>query len=286
MMTTPLVEQICQHYGVGAGFASAYLRHLDIEVDSLEALMTLPEPIPTWFDYAMTSNQRGETWLNWLLPHLPVDARRCLELECGLGGLVIALAKHGFHAFGFSSDSDTISLGRANCHDHGLLSLVYEGSPLVSKLIREEIQFDLITLLDGAAAAAHAQHLISFAAHHLRPSGILVFNAPNPNSIARIDPSEEYHPLGFYMRLCEQYGGRCEVLDSPTSYLRRLSEISALRVHDVDTTQDTPIGVAWQNARRRSSRIDRLSRDYLELPPDQFAERYLRDTWTLIVRFS
>lgn len=286
MTTTPLVEQICQHYGVGTRFATAYLRHLNIEVDSLEALMALPQPIPVWFDYAMTTNQRGETWLNWLLPHLPVDARRCLELECGLGGLVIALAKRGFHTLGLSTDSASVALARANCHDHGLLSLVYEGSPLMSSLINQETQFDLIILLDSAAAAAHAQRLIAFAAHHLRPGGVLVFNAPNPNGIAQIDSSAEYHTLGFYIRLCEQYGGRCEVFDSPTSYLRRISEISARLVNDVYSTQDTPIGVAWQQTQRRSSRIDRLSRDYLELPPDQFAERYLRNTWTLIVRFS
>lgn len=285
MTTTPLIEQICWHYGVSARFATAYLQHLNIEVDSLEALMALPEPMRTWFDHAMTSNQRGETWLNWLLPHLSVDAHRCLDLECELGGLIVALARRGFQAFGFTSD-ETVGLARANCHDHGLLSLVYEGSPLVSSLINTSCQFDLITLLDGAAAANHAQRLIAFAAHHLRPGGVLVFNAPNPNGIAQIDSSAEYHTLGFYIRLCEQYGGRCEVFDSTTSYLRRLSEISALRVHNVDTTQDTPIGVAWQQTQRRSSRIDRLSRDYLELPPDQFAERYLRDTWTLIVRFS
>jgi SAM-dependent methyltransferase len=286
MTTNPLIEQICRHYGIGVRFASAYLRHLNIQVDSLEALMALPQPTPTWFDYAMTTNQRGETWLNWLLPHLPVDAHRCLDLECGLGGLVITLAKRGFHAFGFSSDSASVSLGRANCHDHGLLSLVYEGSPLVSSLINKETQFDLITLLDSAAVAAHAQRLVAFAAHHLRPGGVLAFNAPNPNSIVQFDSSSVPHPLGYYIRLCEQYGGRCEVLDSPTSYLRRTSEISALLVQDIETTQNTANGVAWQQMQRRSSRIDRLSRDYLELPPDQFAERYLRDTWTLLVRFS
>ncbi|PJF28420.1 MAG: hypothetical protein CUN53_00350 [Phototrophicales bacterium] len=285
-MTSPLVEQICQYYGVGAGFAAAYLDRLSIQADSLDALMALPQPTPTWFDCAMTTNQRGETWLKWLLPHLAVDAHRCLDLECGLGGLVIAAAKRGFHAFGFARDNEVVRLAHANCHDQGLLSLVYEGNPLVTNLIGKDHQFDLITMLDGAAAAAHAQSLIAFAAHHLRQGGILVFNAPNPNSIVRFDSSSVSHPLGYYIRLCKLYGGICEVHNSPTSYLRPIRDINALLSGDEAAMRYSPFGIVWQETQHRSSKIDHLSRDYLELPPDQFAERHLRDLWTLIARFS
>jgi 2-polyprenyl-3-methyl-5-hydroxy-6-metoxy-1,4-benzoquinol methylase len=286
MTRCALVTQICQHYEVGAGFAAAYLRYLDAQADSLYELAALPEPIPAWFDYAMNTNRRGEAWLNWLLPHLPVDAHRCLALECGMGGLLVALARRGFRAFGFAEEIEIVKLARANCHDHGLLASVFTGNPLICDLIHDEYQFDLIVMLDGAAAAANAHQLIAFAAGRLRSGGLLVFNAPNPNSIAHFDASAALHPLGYYIQLCAHYGGTCEAHNSPTSYLRPVRDIDALLSQNGAAAHSTAFGSVWHEARRRSSLIDRLSRDYLDLPPDQFAERYLRDSWTLIARFA
>jgi 2-polyprenyl-3-methyl-5-hydroxy-6-metoxy-1,4-benzoquinol methylase len=283
---SPLVVQICQHYEVGAGFAAAYLRYLDAQADSLYDLAALPEPIPAWFDYAMNTNRRGTAWVNWLLPHLPSGAHRCLDLECGMGGLIVALTKRGFRAFGFVSSDEIASLARANCRDHGLLASVFTGNPLTGDLIEDEYQFDLITMLDGAAAAANAHQLIAFAAARLRPSGLLVFNAPNPNSIAHFNASARLHPLGYYVQLCAHYGGTCEAHNSPTSYLHPVRDIDALLSQNGADAHSAAFGSVWHEAQRRSSLIDRLSRDYLDLPPDQFAERYLRASWTLIARFA
>ncbi|MDZ4764050.1 MAG: class I SAM-dependent methyltransferase [Chloroflexota bacterium] len=296
-----IIDEIVARYGVGRRFAAAYLARYESAdtlptpdaMTSVEDFLHLPPQYSNWFIDAMSTNDMGEANADWLMPYLPLGARRILDIDCGIGGTLRAFTRRGFEAVGFDGDADNVNLARANAHDVGRLNAVTHGDILDANFVASLGTFDFVTMFGVMGIVHDPARALRHALSRLAAGGVLVFDALNPDAIANID--SQTPPLEYYARQIERADCDVERIDSPffpayisiiESAIDNFQSDTAIKAHVPHTA---PIARQFAAQIRRSTQIGRLIRDYNAyqagaLDGSTFAERYALARWTLLVR--
>jgi 2-polyprenyl-3-methyl-5-hydroxy-6-metoxy-1,4-benzoquinol methylase len=178
-----LIAEVRTQYEVGFHYASAYLEYWlqgqPQAFNSLAEILALPMPMPMWFDYAMTTNQRGRQFAQSLSVLYPIEGGRYLDVGCGFGGYLNAFARLGLDVWGIEIDPERIGLSEANCLDQGLQDRVLRASILEGGLPEKLGCFDLITCIDVIEHVSDAAQALHNMAALLKPGGLLVLEIPN-----------------------------------------------------------------------------------------------------------
>jgi 2-polyprenyl-3-methyl-5-hydroxy-6-metoxy-1,4-benzoquinol methylase len=192
MISPRLIREMRERYQVGERHARAYLeywlqpggRMAGRSFASLAEILALPPPDSTWFDYAMSTTQRGRALAEGMLA-LPQAPRggRYLDIGCGFGGLLAAFAERGFAVRGIELDPVRVRMARATCDDHGLADVVSPGDILDEQLVASLGRFDLVTMIDVIEHVLDVPKALRHAVDLLEPGGLLLLEVPNRHSM-------------------------------------------------------------------------------------------------------
>jgi len=242
--TDPLIREVQGRYGVGPLFAEAYLAYwhkgFARPFNNLAEILSLPPPQSYWFEYAITTNTRGQWLVQQCAKYLPKGARRFLDIGCGYGGVLTAFSKLGLDVTGIDLDEELLPLAQANCRDHGLGDCTHKISILEAGLPERLGRFDVITLISVIEHVADVSGTLAHIVDLLNPGGVAILIIPNYQSlsvvahdphydlfaISLLDPPQalayyqalfqgeygvgEYYPLADYLLRLEQLG--CKTL--------------------------------------------------------------------------
>jgi 2-polyprenyl-3-methyl-5-hydroxy-6-metoxy-1,4-benzoquinol methylase len=262
-----LIRDIRQRYEIGERHARAYLeywlqpggRMSGRSFASLAEILALPPPDSVWFDYAMSTTQRGRAFAGAALALSGVPSRgRYLDIGCGFGGLLAAFAERGFDVRGIELDPVRVGLARANCADHGFTDVVFSGDILDPALVASLGSFDIITMIDVIEHVLDVPAALRHAAGMLNPGGVLLMEIPNRHSlnfvaadghfaafaITLLDraDAEEYHAAIFgtpydvgdyfelkeYVRQLEGLGCAVTQVPSPHHHAKPIGHVASL----------------------------------------------------------
>jgi 2-polyprenyl-3-methyl-5-hydroxy-6-metoxy-1,4-benzoquinol methylase len=262
-LSPELVGEVKDRYDVGEHFARAYLAYWqqtrNRSYARLEEILSLPDPEPMWFDYAMTTNQRARDFAAFLRPYLADASGRYLDVGCGFGGYPCAFAGEGMEACGIEIDPVRVALSRANCRDHGLSDCIFDLSILDEKLEERLGRFDLITCMDVIEHVLDVPGTLENLVRLLNRKGLLLLEIPNKDSLAfvardghfnlfgitqlgRADAIRyhraffsfdydvgHYHPMDYYVRFFYERGLACEAVPSPFHPAREMNAYRSYR---------------------------------------------------------
>jgi SAM-dependent methyltransferase len=257
-----IVAEVCARFGVGPQYAQAYLDYWcqsrNQIYPNLEAILTLPDPEPMWFEYALSTNWRGEQMLNLLRPYLRSNMHRYLDVGCGFGGFLAAFARYGFEVCGIEIDTQRIALADANLADWGLANRVNRLSILDEGLSQRLGTFDVITCIDVIEHVLDVPKALRHMVSLLNPGGFLILEIPNRHDLRfvardghfglfgitlleRKDALRyhqrffafeydvgEYFSSNYYRQKLEEAGCECRFLDSSLHVPASLRQMPAL----------------------------------------------------------
>lgn len=196
-----LVGAIVNKYQVGPLFAKAYLTYWQESrgqtFTNLQEILDLPAPQPMWFEYALSTNQRGKALYQCLLPHLTTSPRRYLDVGCGFGGCLVAFAAHNMEVIGIEPDVQRVGFSQANCQDHGLADVVYPLSILEDNLRDRLGTFDLITCNDVIEHVLDIPTALENMVALLNPGGVLFLEIPNKHSLNFVGRDGHFNLFGI-----------------------------------------------------------------------------------------
>jgi 2-polyprenyl-3-methyl-5-hydroxy-6-metoxy-1,4-benzoquinol methylase len=196
-----IVAEVQARYPVGPRYVHMYLKFW-LESDwgkykTLQDILAAPPPLPTWFEYAMTANARGRALSEQLSADIPKNARRYLDVGCGVGGFLVAFARRGLEVVGIESDSYRIQLAEANCLDHDLRNCVFSGNILNDGLADRFGRFDVITCSDVIEHVLDVPKTIHHMVELLEPGGVLMLAIPNKYSIRHVGRDPHFELFGI-----------------------------------------------------------------------------------------
>jgi 2-polyprenyl-3-methyl-5-hydroxy-6-metoxy-1,4-benzoquinol methylase len=132
----------------------------------------VPSTLIRWVDRVNAAHpwSHNDAYRGWVLRRLPRGAERVLDVGCGTGGLVRALADRGLGALGVDADPAVVAVARE-------LSATHPGATFAVRdaldLPRTDPGYDAVT----AVAVLHHLPMAEALAHWsstLRPGGVLV----------------------------------------------------------------------------------------------------------------
>ena len=151
-----------------------------------------------WLDYALSTNQRGQTVLNTIKQFIPsVLGKRYLDIGCGYGGSCIAFSSEGAESVGIDYNDRLLAFARENHKDHPALNIVFQKIDVMDwNQVKALGKFDIITCDNVIEHVADPGRLIAFCRQLLKPDGLLYITAPNAFSIGQIRKDCHYGLLG------------------------------------------------------------------------------------------
>lgn len=136
--------------------------------------------LPMYFEFAITSNERGRKVAHLLGQQTELQGKRYLDVGCAYGGFLVAFAERGAQVTGFDLDSRLLALGSHNLRDHNLdapLQLLDATNSGQLHTLRES--FDVITCNDVIEHVDDPEALVRNIAHILAEGGLAYFEIPN-----------------------------------------------------------------------------------------------------------
>lgn len=200
--TKQIAAELQATYDVGPEYAKAYagywFRSRGKEYDSLSQILQSPLPEPIWFDYALSTNWRGQLVARSLEPFLNNGAQRYLDVGCGFGGCLVAFSRLGLSVVGVDIDVQRIRLAQANCVDHALPIDCVQLIDILEGELGDRIGlFDVITCLDVIEHVADVPLALSNMVKLLNPGGLLMLEIPNRHSLAFVARDGHFSLFGI-----------------------------------------------------------------------------------------
>jgi 2-polyprenyl-3-methyl-5-hydroxy-6-metoxy-1,4-benzoquinol methylase len=138
-----------------------------------------------WFDYADSSNERGETLISSLETHFtgPLRRQRVLDIGCGFGGCAIAAGRRGASVLGIDLSEKNLHLAAANLKDSRDLDVSFAMVDITQDAALTTLgRFDLIIADNVVEHVSSPAKLIANASLLLNSPGHLYVTAPNARS--------------------------------------------------------------------------------------------------------
>ncbi len=152
-----------------------------------------------WFDYADSSNERGETLLASLETHFtgPLRRQRVLDIGCGFGGGAIAAGRRGASVLGVDLSEKNLRLAAANLQDSPDLDVRFAMVDITQDGALAALgKFDLIIADNVIEHVSSPAKLIANASLLLNSPGHLYVTAPNARSTQMVASECHYSLLG------------------------------------------------------------------------------------------
>ncbi len=196
-----IVAQVQEKYGIGPGFAALFLEKwlgakAFTEEQFNQSLQTSTAKM--WFDFAITTNERGRHLAKLIQPFLDAKATRYLDAGCGYGGFLIGFHELGLDVFGIDLDPSLVAYSRVNLKDFNLPEDKAQAGDLLDKeLIAKLGQFDAITCNDVLEHVSDASLVMEYLTGMLAPRGVLTVQVPNKDFIGFISHDSHYNLFGL-----------------------------------------------------------------------------------------
>ena len=305
-------EALQQRYGIGERYTRAYLKYFQaahaVKLVSPADVERLPETRRMWFDYALSTNWRGEAVVAEVQKHRNFDGARYLDIGCGFGGFLVAGSRAGATCVGIEIDTERIRFARENLADFDIPAPVHEMDALDPSVEDRVGKFDIITCNDVAEHVDSASRLFANIRRLLRPAGIAYLEIPNRYSVDFVasdghfglfgitlldrkdaiayhaerfqypDDIGDYWSLEEYLAFLDEAGLRATLIPSLHHPTRPIAELNdRLDFLDAASNPDPVITPHYQHYRAR------LEADRTELDEESFRNRYMRNFWTFLV---
>jgi predicted TPR repeat methyltransferase len=127
----------------------------------------------TWRDYAARDIQRGREIVRQLRQRSPLRGKRALDVGCGHGGMLIALAEQGAEAAGIEIDAARSRVGKQRLRDLGLQVDWCQGDICDGELTSRLGTFDVIVCQDVLEHVLDTSQAITSLCALLRKGGLL-----------------------------------------------------------------------------------------------------------------
>ena len=300
-----------KRFGTGDRFTKSYLRYFEgaqnVTLQTEEDLNKLGSTQRMWFDYALTTNNRGWDLVRFIARYKQFRGARYLDIGCGFGGSLVAAGKSGSRCVGIEIDPERAAFSRRNLADFGLPVEVLEVDALTQGIEEHLGSFDIITCNDVAEHVESAERLLLNVARLLKPGGLAYLETPNGTCIESVardghfglfgitllnrEQARAYHwerfhyayDVGDYWSLDDYFEffrrAGLKVTLAPSLYhpTRTMDELTAqLRLLDEARIRDPAIDPAYEEYRAR------LEQDRRTLDEEAFRNRYLRSFWTFL----
>ncbi len=180
-----LCAALQEHFECGPGFTRAYLAYFEkAQAVSLRHPRDLNALTPTqdmWFQYALSTNQRGRDLIHAMGEFKPFRSHRYLDIGCGFGGCLVAAARQGARSVGLEVDEQRIEFARLNVKDWGADGTVeVMTQDVLAPDISQRIgSFDLISCNDVAEHVDNVELLFQNIGRLLEPDGLVYMEIPN-----------------------------------------------------------------------------------------------------------
>jgi 2-polyprenyl-3-methyl-5-hydroxy-6-metoxy-1,4-benzoquinol methylase len=177
--------------------ASSLTRAL-LEEGQIDSPDHLPPNRRVWFDYANSSNQRGEELIDNLERNFtgPLTGKRVLDIGCGFGGCSIAAGRRGASVIGVDLSDRNLHLSKQNLKDTPDVNVRFAKIDITDdRCITELGHFDLIVVDNVIEHVNSPARLIAHAKLLLNPLGKLYVTAPNARSAQMVKAECHYSLL-------------------------------------------------------------------------------------------
>jgi 2-polyprenyl-3-methyl-5-hydroxy-6-metoxy-1,4-benzoquinol methylase len=257
-----------------------------------------------YFEFAITSNERGRGTAALLEKYTTFRGKRCLDVGCAYGGFLVAFAEKGAEVYGVDIDRYLLGLGSRNLLDNNVdAPLVVRDMTLPAEPSEFGGLFHVVICNDVIEHVADPEALLANVSGLLHDDGVAYFEIPNrhfPRYVLRdghyqlfgitlldnADASEYYalhapggtYTVGHYLDLkryaaiFERQGLRFELLEESLANAtvgQTLRDLAELREKAAEGLAEVPAGV---RARVQES-LERYLRDAKSAPLDTEAER-------------
>lgn len=198
-----LLNDIAKRFSVGERFTTAVLaRRLSTEelrgVTSFADLIAKFPPHEKQFRYALSTTLRGRNALDLLLPDIPENARRYLDVGCAYGGYLRAFAERGLQVCGVEIAKPFARLGRIYCEESGLGTPIIEADFLNTDTARLGT-FDVITCSDVIEHVQHPQKALRLMSELLNENAVLFLAIPNRHCISSMQQDIHHRIFGIML---------------------------------------------------------------------------------------
>jgi len=195
-----IFQQIKAKFGLGSEFTSIYLNSLfdsslwntlDLENLNFSPLQRI------WINFALSTNQRGETFYQELATYLHKNWKRYLDVGCGYGGFMVAFHQHGYSVAGIDLNPDLVRLSQANLNDFGIQGTVMVGDILQEGIIEKTEGFDVITCYDVIEHVDDVPKCLGVLVDLLKPGGLIGLKIPNKDCLKFVASDGHYNLFGI-----------------------------------------------------------------------------------------
>ena len=140
-----------------------------------------------YFDYAMSSVERGRAGVSAVARHRDIAGARMLDVGAAYGGFPIAFRQAGAsEAIGVELEGHYLHLAQDLIHDTGCSVTMLHGSATDAAFMASLGTFDIITCTDVIEHVEDPRTLVRNLAAALRPGGLLMLAMPNSRSLGSV----------------------------------------------------------------------------------------------------
>ena len=195
-----VIESLKKQYNTGENYVQEYLKYWynsqNREMIDLQEIQNLEPPESIWFEFAMSTNWRGNEIAQSIRCYIPQKSKKYLDIGCGFGGFLIAFSKLGLEVTGIEIDHQRIILSRANCKDHQLFNCVF-----FKNILDEDIdtigKFDVITCIDVIEHVSDVKQTFTNIDKLLNKDGTIFLEIPNKDSIEFVTNDGHFKLFGI-----------------------------------------------------------------------------------------
>ncbi|KGM55122.1 hypothetical protein N800_00390 [Lysobacter daejeonensis GH1-9] len=193
-----LASALAKRYGISTEFCSRYIADNRLAhaptVDVNSFLGGLGETQRLYLDYALSTNQRGESVRRQFDVGPRAPHQRVLDIGCGQGGAIRAFSAAGRDAIGIEIDPTLAEYARLNLGPQGDRIKCLD---VLTCNLDELGTFDLILCSDVIEHVGDPDAMVAIAARLLRPGGTFVLQVPNKDSIHQVIADGHFRIAGL-----------------------------------------------------------------------------------------
>jgi 2-polyprenyl-3-methyl-5-hydroxy-6-metoxy-1,4-benzoquinol methylase len=150
-----------------------------------------------WRDYALRDIQRGREIVRRLQSWKPLQGKRALDVGCGYGGMLIAMAEQGAEVTGVEIDPERARMGRLRLDELGLHASLHESDICSPGMAARLGMFDVISCQDVLEHVMDPTEMIRTVSSLLRPGGVIYIQVPNKWGVQQLMADHHYALTGI-----------------------------------------------------------------------------------------